>query len=122
MRNAMTAAGGFVLAGFLVLATGSGTADARPNYLPEFKTAYSEVKEADTVKCGVCHVGKPTAKTWNDYGIAFGKSLGKTKAKSDEVKAALQKVEKQPSSVEGKSFGELLKEGKLPGTTPTQAD
>ena len=113
MRSLSIAAG--TAAAGMILGMNGATAEARPNYLPEFKAAYASVTEVDTVKCGVCHVGKPTAKTWNDYGTAFGKALGKKKAKKDEIKAALLKAEKEPSSVEGKTFGDLLKEGKLPG-------
>ena len=111
MRNPILA----LVAAALMLGISSASAHARPNYLPEFKAAYAEVKEADVVKCGVCHIGKPTAKTWNDYGTAFGKSLGKKKANKQETQAALKKVESQPSAIEGKTFGDLLKEGKLPG-------
>ncbi len=42
---------------------------------------------------------------------AFGKK--KVKAAAD-VKAALIKIEKEKSKVEGKTFGDLLKAGKLP--------
>lgn len=114
MRNVRLVVCGFAVAG-LVLASALNTAEARPNYLPEFKNSYAAVKEVDNVKCGVCHVGKPTEKTWNDYGMAFGKALGKKKANKDETKEALLKAEKEPSSVEGKTYGDLLKEGKLPG-------
>lgn len=114
MRKIVLPLGGALLSG-LVLGLGSATVEARPNYYPEFKAAYPSVTEANVVKCGVCHVGKPTAKTWNDYGTAFSKTLGKKKANKEEAKAALKKVESQPSSVEGKTFGDLLKEGKLPG-------
>ena len=50
-----------------------------------------------------------------DYGTAFGRSLGKKKANKQETQAALKKVESEPSAIEGKTFGDLLKEGKLPG-------
>ncbi len=114
MRNVRLVVCGLAVAG-LVLASGLENAEARPNYLPAFKESYASVKEADTQKCAVCHIGKPTEKTWNDYGMAFGKALGKKKANKDETKAALLKAEKEPSSIDGKTFGDLLKDGKLPG-------
>jgi phosphoribosylaminoimidazole-succinocarboxamide synthase len=46
---------------------------------------YPTVKEAGTVKCGVCHIGKPTDKKWNDYGTTISKALGKQKAKKQEI-------------------------------------
>lgn len=114
MRNVRLIVCGLAVAG-LVLASGLNSAEARPNYYPVFKSAYASVQEANTAKCGICHIGKPTEKTWNDYGVAFGKALGKKKANKAETQAALEKIEKEASSVEGKTFGDLLKEGKLPG-------
>ena len=114
MRNVRLIACGLAVAG-LMLASGLENAEARPNYLPEFKSSYPAVTEVSTVKCGVCHIGKPTAKTWNDYGTAFGNALGTKKAKKAAVQAALKKCETEKSSVDGKTYGDLLKEGKLPG-------
>ncbi len=100
----------------LAVASGLNTAEARPNYLKDFTDTYPEVKEAGTVKCGVCHIGKPADKKWNDYGTAMGKALGaKNVKKSDEVKASYKKIEGEKSGTEGKTFGDLLKDGKLPG-------
>jgi hypothetical protein len=114
MRSVRLMVCGLAVAG-LVLASGLQNAEARPNYLPEFKNAYPAVKEVDTVKCGVCHIGKPTDKKWNDYGMTIGKALGKPKAKKDEVQAALKKSEAEKSGTDGMTYGELLKAGKLPG-------
>ena len=57
----------------------------------------------------------------NDYGKAFGTALGpdaKSVKDADKVKAALEKAAKEKSSTEGKTFGDLIKEGKLPGKNP----
>jgi hypothetical protein len=36
----------------------------------------------------------------------------------DKIKEALKKTEKGKSSVEGKTFGDLINDGKLPGKAP----
>ena len=108
--------------GFLALAGAAvqfvaAPAQARPNYLKDFQEAYPGVKDAATSKCGDCQMGSPSAKKWNDYGTAMGAALGaKNVKKSDEVNASLKKVESMKSGTEGKTFGDLLKDGKLPGT------
>lgn len=71
--------------------------------------------EVEKVKCNVCHKGKEK-KTRNAYGEALDKLLDKkTDAKDKKkIQEALDKVagEKSP---EGPTFGELIKEHKLPG-------
>ena len=73
-------------------------------------------------KCNVCHAGE-SKKMKNEYGKAVGKYL--TKAKYNEIKEdetaakkyiaeGLQKAEGEKGGA-GKSYGELLKAGKLPG-------
>jgi hypothetical protein len=79
------------------------------------------VKEA---KCDVCHYG--TTKTnRNDYGVALSKigltkenhkKLASDKEKLNTFLMAVFKRSESAKSVSGKTFGELLKEGKLPGT------
>jgi hypothetical protein len=92
------------------------TADARPPYNKEFWAAYPDLKNllADDMKCNACH-GKEK-KVRNDYGKAVGEALGGSKITDvEKIKAALKTAEDKKSSVEGKTFGELIKEGKLPG-------
>jgi hypothetical protein len=78
--------------------------------------AYTEAK------CNVCHAGE-SKKMKNEYGKAVGKYL--TKAKYNEIKEdpaaaqkyileGLAKAESDKSS-SGKTYGELLKAGELPG-------
>lgn len=106
---------GAALAG-LVLASMGQEAAARPPYLKSFVSTYEKVKaEAETQKCMVCHPGS-SKKDRNDYGKAMGEALGGANIKdADKVVEALKKIEKEKSSVEGKTFGDLLSEGKLPG-------
>ena len=64
-------------------------------------------------KCGVCHPEKDKKKK-NDYGTAVGKGLEKKNEKDlDKIKAALKKAETQKNA-DGKAFGDIIKEGKLP--------
>lgn len=93
----------------------SDVAQARPKYLGEFKAAYSNVAEAEEAKCGVCHPAQDK-KVKNDYADALGKALdGKNIMDVEKIKAALKKIEGEKSATDGKTFGQLLKDGKLPG-------
>lgn len=95
-------------------------AQARPDYLNKgFGPAYPALKsEVETAKCGVCHFGDKKSNR-NDYGKAFGEALGEKNVKDEaKIKEALTKSEKGKSSTEGKTFGDLIKDGKLPGKNP----
>ena len=94
-------------------------AQARPDYLNKgFTPTYPALKaEIETAKCGVCHGSDK--KVRNDYGKAVGAALGEPKVTDvEKIKAALKKAEGEKSSTEGKTFGDLIKDGKLPGKTP----
>jgi len=114
----------FVVAGSLAAAmcvvTG-GEAMARPKYLSVFSSAYPDlVKKHGTdgkLTCAVCHPDKDKKKR-NNYGVALTGQLAK-KNESDEakIKEALTKTEGEKSATEGKTFGDLIKAGDLPGTT-----
>lgn len=104
-------------------------ASALPPFNKEWMAKYKDgnsnakfVEAVDTAKCNVCHMGA-SKKDKNVYGKAVGKYL--TKAKYNELKEneeagrkyildGLQKSEgeKGPS---GKTFGEMIKAGQLPG-------
>ena len=113
------------LASLLVFVTISGLTAPEPSgarlwYLKEFATHYPDLKDkARKAKCDVCHVPKQKdRKKRNIYGEALAKSLGATKVKDkDKIHKALEKTEKEKSAVEGKTFGDLIKEGKLPAST-----
>lgn len=101
----------------LVFAVGQD-AQARPKFLPAFKEAYPAlVAQADTVKCNVCHFGDKKTNR-NDYGMAVGKAIGeKNVMDAEKIKEALKKAEGEKNA-DGKTFGELIKDGKLPGKAP----
>ena len=100
-------------------------AQARPQYRKAFGVKYPDLKELENEKkCGVCHPKADNKKINNDYGVALKKALKDEKNVKDEKKLdeALTEMEKAPSSTpksegskEMKTFGELIKEGKLPG-------
>ncbi len=118
--SALTVCGlAFVAAAFVT--SNQNMAEARPWFPKVFVAKYENISEKATEKkCGVCHPGK-SKKDKNDYGVAVGKALGAVyKKKTDEaaeaLDKALDKAAEQASSTEGKTFGDLIKAGELPGT------
>ncbi|PHS05516.1 MAG: hypothetical protein COA78_15205 [Blastopirellula sp.] len=82
---------------------------------------------AAKAKCNVCHIGKKK-KDRNEFGQAIAKlvdkdemkalkSAKKTEELTKMITDALNKVEKEKNKA-GKTFGELIKAGKLPGGEP----
>lgn len=107
-----------VVAGLAALVSGmidSDTAEARPQFKKAAAAAYPDNAAVKKAGCGACHPVKDKKKR-NDYGVALGKALGKKNEKNaDAIKAAFKKAEAGKSATEGKTFGDLLKAGKLPG-------
>jgi hypothetical protein len=104
----------------LVFGTGSPTeVDARPKYKELFEQKYPGLAgEVAKVKCGVCHPpgAEEMKKVRNDFGQALGKALGaKNVADNDAITKALSSIEAEKSATEGKTFGDLIKAGTLPG-------
>ncbi|HEY2414378.1 MAG TPA: hypothetical protein VGI40_19190 [Pirellulaceae bacterium] len=100
------------------------SASALPPFNKEWVAKYNTPEKAayTEAKCNVCHAGE-SKKMKNEYGKAVGKYL--TKAKYNEIKEdaaaaqkyildGLAKAENDKSS-SGKTYGELLKAGELPG-------
>ncbi len=110
---------GAVMAGLALLAA-ADIAQARPEYNKGFWEKYDKEigAQKDVAKCNACHFGTEK-KNRNDYGKAVGTALGEPKIKdAEKIKAALDKAAKEKSATEGKTFGDLIKEGKLPGKNP----
>lgn len=121
-----------VLVAFAVLAMMlQGTTLARPPYKTVFDAMYVEKGSAEfkaaagEAKCDSCHVKGKDKKQRNDYGKALSEFLNKgvadkMKENPDEAKkeimAALEKAEAKKADG-GQTFGELIKAGKLPGST-----
>jgi hypothetical protein len=115
-----------------VLGAMSPSAFAIIPFSKEFAKLYVEpakdspfAKEVEKVKCNVCHEGTTSKKMRNEYGMAVGKLLKKADFGPDKLKddpegtskaiaEALKKVEGEKSK-DGKTFGEKIKAGKLPG-------
>lgn len=103
---------------FSLLLLSGEHASARPQYKKPFEAAYPDlVKKHGTngkLSCAVCHPVKDKKKR-NDYGVALTKALGKKSEKdAAKIKAALKKVESEKNA-DGKTYGELIKAGELPG-------
>jgi hypothetical protein len=112
-----------------LVALSSETAEA----IPAFKTGFDKLyvkkdstdpkekalaEEVGVVKCNVCHVGK-VKKDKNAYGIELGKLINKKQHIKDPVaiKDALEKVggmSSNPADPKAPTYGDLIKEGKLP--------
>jgi hypothetical protein len=115
--------GRFVIAGaclFAIVAMTGDSASARPKYQQVLSKNYPELTKKHgkngKLSCAVCHPSKSKKKR-NNYGVAMGKNVGK-KNQSDleKIKEAIVKAEKEKSKTEGKTFGDLIKAGELPGT------
>ena len=108
-----------VLAASMFVVTG-GEATARPKYKDVLNSTYPDLaKKHGTdgkLTCAVCHPDKDKKKR-NNFGVALAGKLAK-KNESDEakIKEALTKAEGEKSKTEGKTFGDLIKAGDLPGT------
>ena len=115
---------GLMIAGMLFVGSNEH-ASARPAYPKYFIKEYKNLEEqAKKEKCNVCHYGK-SKKNRNDYGTALSKEIlkinKKGNVKEDDFDKCAKLVEKEKSSVEGKTFGDLIKEGKLPGKEPEKS-
>ena len=107
-----------VVVGGLAFLMSSQVAHSRPQYNKEFWAKYDKElgKQAESTKCAACHNGGDDKKKRNDYGAAFGENVGEKNQKDvEKIKAALDKAAKSKSATEGKTFGDLISDGKLPG-------
>ena len=110
---------GMVVAGVVAgLVIGfSASVEARPNYKKAFETNYEKVAKDNKVTCNACHKeGTDDKKMRNNYGEALTKNIAKMEKDEAKIKEAMEKTEKEKSAIEGKTFGDLLKDGKLPAS------
>ncbi len=108
--------------GFLALGLGlslPAPVDARPQYKNMFEKKYPNLAtEVSNVRCGVCHppAAEEKKKVRNNYGQALQKKLNaKNVGDKDAILKALTAIESEQSATEGKTFGDLIKAGTLPG-------
>jgi hypothetical protein len=113
----LTLAGAIVVSGFQ-------SAEARPQYRTQFIKQYPKVKEnnSDSMNCLICHDAKegsattPDTKKHNNYGTALKDVIEKNEKKPENMEKALKEIESKDSAIKGKTFGDLLKDGKLPAS------
>lgn len=116
-----------VLGGLMV-----GRTQATPAFKKEFDAKYVDKNSADpTAKafaeaagkanCLICHAAKPDGKqdtkVRNAYGQALDKLLDKNVKDATKIQKALDDIaneKSKPSDAASKTFGERIKEGKLP--------
>lgn len=105
-----------------------GNAHAIMPFLDAFKATYKDnaelLKAVEEQKCNVCHIQGKGKKEKNAFGIAVH-DAGAEKKMAEEFKnnkedatkkfAEILKKAEDKKSASGKTFGELIKEGKLPG-------
>ena len=111
----------FVLAIVAIAASGLMSPEqvqARMPYFNAFKAEYTKLDGAkvDETKCGICHGGEKGAnkKKLSKYATELKGALGKSNVKDEaEIKKALKAVEAKDAG-DGKTYGDLLKEGKFP--------
>jgi cytochrome c553 len=124
-----------LVCGVVVLGLGANAAQAVPAFDKEFKAMYVKKDSSDPAekafaeaaakaKCLVCHGknadGKEDKKVRNAYGEALDKLLDKKadiKNKEKIVKSLEEfgKMHSDPDDDISTTFGDLIKEGKLPG-------
>ena len=106
---------GMVVAGLVI--GFSASVEARPNYKKAFDTTYEKVAKDNKTNCNVCHKeGTDDKKMRNNYGEALAKNIAKMEKDEAKIKEAFTKTEKEKSAVADKTFGDLLKDGKLPAS------
>ena len=103
-----------VLAG--LLAVNVGRVQARPNYKKIFDATYEKVAKENKTNCLVCHAEGDDKKKRNNYGEALAKNIAKMEKDEAKIKEAFTKTEPEKSAVADKTFGDLLKDGKLPAS------
>ena len=110
---------GMIVAGCVAgLVIGFGApVEARPNYKKAFDTNYEKVAKDNKTTCVVCHKeGTDDKKMRNNYGEALAKNIAKMEKDEAKIKEAFEKTEKEKSAIKDKTFGDLLKDGKLPAS------
>lgn len=109
---------GMLLAGVVAgLVMGfSASVEARPNYKKAFDTQYEKVAKENKTSCLVCHEEGDDKKKRNNYGTALAKNIKAKETDAAKIAEAFTKTEKEKSAVADKTFGDLLKEGKLPAS------
>jgi len=112
MRKLVTCLAIVVVVG-LAMTSKPQPAQAQKQYFDAFVAKYDAVAdEAKEKKCAVCH--GQNKKMRSDYAKALEEALGAKKVKDvEKINAALDTIAKKDSG-NGTTYGDLLKDGKLP--------
>jgi geranylgeranyl pyrophosphate synthase len=119
MKRFLCGLGVVAAAGAVAVLTVSEPVEAKPPFLKLVKETYKPAKDSELGKanCIVCHtVDKNTKgkmKEWNKFGHEIHEVM-ESKGSKGLTAEILEEVAKKASATEGKSFGDLLKDGKLP--------
>ena len=115
MRKVVTAVLGLMVVS-AVLFSSVEKAEARAQYKKGFETKYPDLVKKNKITCGLCHGKKKSMR--NNYGKALEKSFKDLPEKGEKdkkkIEAALEAASKEKSAIDGKTFGDLIKDGKLP--------
>lgn len=116
-----------LMVGAFALLVCLGSAQARPPYAPIFGETYKDneaivTKSKAADKCTICHDAKDK-KIRNEYAMALSKHMTADEFKKvkDDKAALTKKLGEALKATEadkhssGKTFGEVIKAGKLPG-------
>jgi mono/diheme cytochrome c family protein len=115
MKNVVSLLALVAFVGAIVVSL-SDSANARPQYHKAFAEKYAKVADqANEIKCGVCHGdGGKNKKQISDYGKALAEALAMKNQKDvDAINKGLDTVAAKECG-DGKTFGDLLNDGKLP--------
>ena len=112
MRKVVTLMTAAAVAGCL-FAWSARPVQAQKQYMDAMAAKYEGLAEQiKEQKCGVCHGKQKTQRS--EYAKALEKALGEKKVKDvEKINAALDAVAAMEYA-NGKTYGDLLKEGKLP--------
>ena len=108
----------FAVAGLVVVGS-INRADARTQYKKAFEKKYPDLVKKHGKKgkltCNVCHEGK-SKKKHNVYGETLKTMISKKEKDTKKIDEALTKGEKEKSAIKDKTFGDVIKDGKLPAS------
>lgn len=95
--------------------------EARPKFRKIFQTTYATQyagKDFGIESCMICHdKSNQQQRPRNNYGDALTELLPTTNTTDEAlIQSALKSAEEKPSAIEGKTFGDLIREGRLPAS------
>ncbi|MDB5343528.1 MAG: hypothetical protein JWP89_1905 [Schlesneria sp.] len=106
---------GFGVASIFQSRLAEGCPQYKGMFLNTYAQEYQNVPQARW--CLVCHAEGEDKLLRNNYGDAIATTLIKKNEKdADKFQSNLREVELLPSAIPGKTFGDLIKEGRSPAS------